>query len=1020
MLHFTRLLCLVCGLLLCVISYAQKKTITGIVTGDGARNPLAGVTVTNRTTDQRTQTNNAGRYSIEAVPGHVLLFSSVGYSTGEQLVGSASTYDIQMTSSARQLEEVTISQGIRRPTRSLGYSNQKVDGEDLTQTNRDNFFTALQGRVAGLTVTPTSGVPGASSQIILRGPVSFDGNNQPLLVVDGLPISNRTMSQGTLVSDGPNRNNDYSNRGMDLNPDDIETMTILTGPEAAALYGTDGASGVILITTKRAKAGTTKVTYNSALTVTRKPELPEIFQLYDQGDNGIVDNNLRRYFGPKFAPGTKLYDNKNAFFQVAFSQKHDLSFEGGTEKLSYRFSPSFSRYNGTVPNTKLDKTSLRLAVTSQVSDPLKLDASFNYIVTDNIKGSKGLNSYFLSLLSWPADDDITQYLNSDGSRKKIAGGTTAESDNPFWDVNKNINRDKTNRMLGNVALTYSPFKWLSFTGRLGADIYTTDGIRLYHPESNSGIGTGGFIENYVDNTRIYNGNLVANVRKSFGKISNNISIGSNFDNNRTDINSFKGEKFYSVDFNSINNTDPATMRNKLSTYYVKKFGYFGNWTLGFSDFLYLSLTGRMDASSTLIPNDPYFFYPGAGLSFVFSELTKGSVPWLSFGKLKANIASTGKDARNPFLTSSRLNPQLSNGGGFALNVTLGNPNLKPEFTNTYEFGTELSFFNSRLGVDFTYYNIRTDQQITAPRLSYATGGVLAYLNSGEVENKGIQVQVNATPVRKKDFTWRTIMNYTQNKGKILSVPAGQKSFYMSDTWLYAGVRGEFVTGTSISSLSSQGFRRNNKGDVVVDPATGLPVRDVNYTVRADRAPDFAMGFVNNFTYKNLSFSFVIDTRKGGDVFNGNELYLTTLGLSKFTSTDRENLIIVKGVLLDGLENTDNPTPNTITINPYYNQAYYNGQYSEEDFIEKDINWIRLQDVSLRYTLPMQIFANRKFIKGIELGLSAANLFLFSNYTGVDPAVSGLNASVGGFSGTGIDYGVLPSSKTMTFNLNVRF
>ena len=1017
--HFTQFLAFTCCLLFSVIAYGQNKTITGVVTGDGARNPLPGVTVTNRTTDRQTITDNAGRYSIQAAPGHVLVFSSVGYSVGEQLVGSANSYDIQMTSSARQLEEVTISQGIRRPTRSLGYSNQKVSGEDLTQTNRDNFFTALQGRVAGLTVTPTSGVPGASSQIILRGPVSFDGNNQPLLVVDGLPISNKTMSQGALVSNGANRDNDYSNRGIDLNPDDIETMTILTGPEAAALYGTDGASGVILITTKRAKGGASRVTYNSALTVTRKPELPDTYPVYDQGDNGVVDNTLRRYFGPKFPEGTRLYDNKNAFFQVAFSQKHDLSFEGGSEKLSYRFSPSFSRYNGTIPNTKLDRSSLRLAVTSQVSDPLKLDASFNYIVTDNIKGSKGLNSYFLSLLSWPADDDITQYINPDGTRKKIAGGATAESDNPFWDVNKNINRDKTNRLLGNLALTYSPFKWLSITGRLGADVYTTNGNRLWHPQSNSGVGTGGFIENYVDNTRIYNGNLVANIRKNFGKISNNLSIGANFDDNRTDINSFKGERFYNIDFNSINNTDPSTMRNRLSTYYVKKYGYFGNWTVGFSDFLYLSLTGRLDASSTLIPNNPYFFYPGAGLSFVFSELTKESVPWLSFGKLKANIASTGKDARNPFLTASRLDPQLSFGGGFALNVTLGNPNLRPEFTNTYEFGTEMSFFNNRLGFDFTYYNIRTDQQITAPRLSYGTGGVLAYLNSGEVENKGIQFQLNGTPIRNKNFTWRTVVNYTQNKGKILSVPAGQKTFYISDTWLYAGVRGEFTVGSSISSLSSQGFLRNTRGDVIIDPATGLPVRDGNFTVRGDRAPDFTVGFVNNFSYKNLSFSFVFDTRKGGDVFNGNELYLTTLGLSKFT-LDRENLVIVKGVLRDGLENSDNPTPNNITINPYYNQGYYNVSYSEEDFIEKDINWVRLQDVSLSYMFPSRMFENRKVIKGVEVGLSAANLVMLTNYTGVDPAVSGLNASVGGFSGNGIDYGVLPSPKTLTFNLNVRF
>jgi ferric enterobactin receptor len=998
---------------------AQEKTVTGVITAGDTKAPLQGVSVSNRNTNKSAITDAKGFFSISAARGHVLEFTYVGYAASTVTVGNGNVYTLQLETSAGQLGEVIISQGIRRSSRSLGYSTQKVNGDDLAVTNRDNFLNGLQGRVAGMSITPTSGAPGASAQIILRGPVSFDGNNQPLFVVDGLPISNKTVAQGTLISDRPNRDNDYSNRAMDLNPQDIESVTVLMGPEAAALYGTDGASGVILITTKRAKGGATRISYGTSLTVTRKPEMPEIQTVYDQGNNGVGDNTIRTYFGPKFAPGATLYDNRNAFFQTAFSQKHDLSFEGGNEKLAYRLSPSFSRYNGTIPNTRLDRTSIRLSANSELTSTLTLDAAFNYINTSNKKGSKGANSYYLSLLTWPSDDDVTKFTNADGTRRKIAGGTTAENDNPFWDVNKNPNTDKTDRFLGNVSLTWSPLKWLSVTGRFGADIYTTQGNRLYHPQSNSGIGTGGLLETYIDNSRIYNGSLVANIKKSYGDISNNISIGANFDDNQSTITSNRGEKFLIPDFNSINNTDVSTQRSFLAILSTKKFGIFGNWNVGYRNIVYLSLTGRLDASSNLIPNDPYFFYPGAGLSFVFTELTKGNLSWLSFGKLKASIASTGKDPRRPYLTKDRLDPQRSTGGGLALNVTLGNSTLKAEFTKAYEVGTELKFFNDRLGVDFTYYYNRSIDQITAPRLSYGTGGVLAYINSGEVENKGVQLQVTGVPVRTKDFEWRSTVNFSRNRGIVLETPAGLPAFYLSDTWLYAGVRAEFTKGGSISSISSNGYLKNDAGDVIIDPATGLPVRDGNFKVRADRAPDFTMGFINQFTYKSWSLSFVMDVRKGGAIFNGNDLYLLVTGLSPRT-IDRETPRVIEGVLRDGLENTKNPTRNTISVIPYYSNGYYTAQYSEEDFLEHDINWLRMQDISLSYTFGSKLLGNSKFAKSLRMGVSAANLFLLTNYRGVDPSVNGLNASAGGYGGIGFDYATLPSARTITFNLNIGF
>lgn len=999
--------------------HAQQLTIRGRVLSVEEKTPLPGVSVRIKGTTTGSITDAGGNYTLNAASGQQLIFSFVGYSEQTITVGTQNIINVNMRLDQRSLNEVVISQGITRDRKSLGYSSPKVEGKDLTETNRENFITGLQGRVPGATITPTSGMPGASAQIILRGAVSMDGDNQPLFVVDGLPISNRTLAQSALYSNGPNRDNDYTNRAADINPEDIESVTILTGPEAAALYGTDGASGVILITTKKAKSGRGSVTYNGLYTVSDMGDrFPEIQSVYDQGSSGQLDNASRSYFGPKYAPGTKLYNNVDGFFRTAFSHKHDVSFEGGTEKASFRLSPSYSNYAGVVPNTSSEKFSVRLAASAQIMPKLTVDASFTFFNNTNLKGSKGANSLVLSLLTWPQDDDASNYLLPGGFRKMIAGSSTTESDNPHWDVNKNKNNDKTNRFLGNVNFNYKFADWLTGTARIGTDIYTTDGNRLFHPLSLSGLTPKGKIENYTDQNKGLNLAFVLNAKKSFGEFSNNLSLGFNYDNVRDDVVSSYGERFYSENFNSINNTDPVTRSFKYYASLRRKFGWFGNLNVGYGGFLYLSLTGRVDASSTLYPN-PYFVYPGAGLSFVFSELLKNKNSALSMGKFRMNYAYTGKDPRVPFILNNRLVTQPTSGGGFALDVTLGNPYLRAEFTKDFETGLELEFYKNRLTIDVSFYRKVSDKQITAPRLSYATEGILKYINGGTVINKGLAGMITVVPVKQKNFEWSTTFNYAMNRNEITRMPAELPSFYISDTWLYAGVRAEFKLGTSITNLSSQGHAKNKDGKILIDPQSGMPIRDANYIVRGERAPDFTLGWVNRLTYKNLSLQTVFDMRRGGDIFNGNALYLWVTGLSPRT-LDREAPRVVDGVLRDGKENSDNPTKNTIAVTPYYNSAYYNGNFSEEDFIEKDINWFKIQDVSLSYRLPSRLFTGTKFFRAASVNLSASNLVIITNYTGVDPSVSGLNASSGGYGANGIDYGALPSPPTYTLGLRVQF
>lgn len=1001
-------------------SIAQEKTVTGrVVDGDGLILPGVSVKIKGTTTGVSTGTD--GNYTIRVSSGQTLVFSFIGMMNKEQTVGSANVINVTLNSDTKSLNEVVITAfGITREKKAIGYATQTIQGSEIAQTQRENFINSLQGRVAGATITPSTGQPGASSQIILRGPVSLDGDNQPLFVVDGLPISNRTFSQGSLVSDRPNRDNDYSNRAMDINPEDIQSVTILKGPEAAALYGTDGSSGAIVITTKKAASGIGRATYNNSFRVESVYRFPEIQQVYGPGFSGVDDPETRSFFGPKFAAQAPLYDNIGNFFETGFTQKHNLTFEGGTPNLSVRASGAIDDQTGVMPGTGFQRLNFRVSGTSKIGSKISITSSLNLINSRIDKTYKGAGSPMQSTLTWPSNDDMSVYLTPEGNRRQIDPTNTLEIDNPYWGVEKNPNNDKTNRFLGNFSISYDPFPWLGFVARMGSDIYSTIGNSLYHPQSRFGIASRGLIENFTENSQLLNGNFITTLKKDYGKFSPVLRLGYSIDDSRYETNAVRGEKFYKADFNSLNNTDPTTQRFKNSNPLKRRVGWFGNAELGYDRFLYLTLTGRMDGSSTLPAENRYFFYPASSLSFVFSELKPfADSEVLSLGKFRASWGLTGKDARTPYITSSTLVPQGTTGGGFALGFFGGNSALQAEFTEAVEVGTELNFFKDRIGLDFTFYQSTSDKQITAPRLSYGTGFVLKYINGGVVRNRGFELQLKGTPVQTSNFAWDIVSNFSRNRGKILEMPAELPTFYLSDTWLYAGVRAQYTKGSSITSLGANSFLRNDKGQLLINPSTGLPIRDGNYKQIADRAPDLNVGLSNSFTYKNLNLSFLLDMRKGGDIFNGNELYLYVNGLSKLT-LDRETPRVLNGILRDGLENSNTPTQNNIVVTPYLQNAYYSSSYSEEDFIEKDVNWIRLKDITLSYNLPTKLLSRTKFISRANVFVTGTDVFLFTNYKGADPTVSGLNASAGGFGGSGIDYGSLALPRGMNFGLKLGF
>jgi len=1031
-----KLLLLLWGtILLAAQVFAQQITVKGKVTSaDGA--PVPGVSVFIKGTKTVVQTSLTGTYDISAKPGEILVFSYIGMVRQEKTVGTGTTLDVVLKDDDNSLNEVVVTAlGQKVNKRSLGISQQTVSGADIAGTQRENFVNSLQGRVAGVEVTSTSGVPGASSSITIRGISSISGSNQPLFVIDGLPIDNKTLSSSAFVSDASsttafsNRGVDFTNRAADVNPEDIESLVVLKGPEAAALYGIDAANGAIVITTKRGKAGAGNISYSNSFRVESVRKKPEIQHKYGVGTGGLGNvivslNGAYESFGAEFPEGTTLYDNIDDFFQNGFTQKHNLAFDGGSDKVNYRISTSYTDQSGVVPGTNYDRFSLNGSSQGTVNSWLKTDLSMSYTYSNNDQAFKGSNGPLLGLLVWPQTDDARNYLTPSGSRKPLIfpgfpNGQSGDVDNPYFNIAKNKINSKVNRILSNFSLILTPLPWLNTRTTIGIDAYTNQNMIVKHPESATGFARGGTLDIANDVTRNLSlQNLINFTKQKITKdISFNATIGNSIQDARSNIDSGYGEGFLDPNFISLNNT--ATKLNRTSIAQRRLVSFFGSATFSFRDYLYVTATGRNDLTST-IPVESYsFFYPSIQSSFVFTDVPafKGLKKIFTSGKVRAAYAEVGKDAR-PYAYRPSLENKLTVGGGYGYGFTGPNPGLKPEFAKSYEFGTELAFLNDRVGLDVAVYRKETkDQIINDIRGSYATGYILLNLNGGVTRNEGIEVTLRGRPVQRTNFSWDIVANFEHAKGKVLALPNALPESYVSDTWLYGNVRNGNMPGLSTRSLTGLFYLRNNNGDLLINPANGLPVRATTFfDAGYDRNPDFSLGISNTFTYKDFTLSFLIDTRKGGDVLNATEHYLTTLGLSTRT-LDRNTPRVVTGVLQDGKENSGTPTANTIVVNPSLQNSFYT-QTSEEQFIEKDINWIRLKDVTFAYKLPAKLINRQKFFKSASLFVTGTDLFLITNYSGLDPVVNGNTAAVGGSGAQGIDYGNFPMPLGMNFGIRI--
>lgn len=1061
-------------------AFSQGRTISGKILSSKDNAPLPGVNIVIKGTNQGAVTDANGQFTLAADDNAVLVISQIGMETQEVTIGSRSTIDVSLVESTAVLEEVVVTAlGISQEKRGLGYATQTVSGQEIIQTQRPNFINSLQGRVAGLAVTTTSGVPGASTSLTLRGVGSITGSNQPLIVVDGLPIDNTVFNQHTLVSDNDNRNNDYINRAADINPNDIESITVLKGPEAAALYGQGGASGAIIITTKRGTPGKVKITYDNNFGFQKLYRFPEIQKVYGRGDFGYNSPTVEEiyFFGPKYADGTKFYDNTDNFFKTGTTQTHNFVVEGGSDAITNRFAVNYYTADGVVPESKYDKFSARLTSSSKFANKLDVTTTLNYVWSKTNKPTRGTHGFLMGVMTWPTDDYMEAYLDDFGRRRRLmpdvysTAGTNVfypEPNNPYFNVLKNKNTDETNRVIGNISMSYDATKWLNVTGRLAADIYATQGNYFTHPEGifvsaavpnlnvwgiNQGTNVtggpipGGAIENYDENSRLLNGMLLATFKKDIGKFKSSLMLGTSFDDKYYDVNSTFGRNLQLKDFNSMNNTDPATRNAKTTITRQRLVSVLGNLNVSYDDLVYLTVTGRNDWSSTLPIESNSFFYPSFALSFVFTELdVLENNDILSFGKLRASYAEVGKSA-SPYKTKPQLAGATTTGGGFSYGVFGAAASLVPERAEGYEIGTELKFFNGRAGLDLAVYRNDRTNQISSQRLSYGTGFVIALLNGGDISVRGVEIQLSGSPIKTTDFEWNVLFNFSKSKSKVLELPADVREYYNSDTWMYANARGSAFpsdlqsyypaasypyynwnylqrglgSGTGIGGFT---YERNSNGDILINPSNGLPIKTADFLPIGDRNPDFMIGLTNSFTYKNFSLSFLLDIRKGGDIFNGNEMFLFNRGLST-RSLNREQPYVFEGVLKDGLENSATPTKNTVQVIPYtLGSSFYGngtstwGAFAESDYVERDINWLRLRDVTISYTLPSKALGVTKVIKSASVFVTATDLFLITNYTGADPSVNGTTAATAGSGAFGFDFGSLSAPRTISTGIRI--
>lgn len=1007
----------------------QTGKISGIVT-DSNGDPLIGASVVVKGTKIGVATDSEGRYSISAPKNSTLVISYVGCTPLDVKAQNASKVMLKNTT---ELNEVVITAefGMKRVARSVGSSAQNIKASDIAESGRNDFISALQGRVSGMTVTNSSGAPGASTTVILRSATSLSGNNQPLYVVDGIPMNNSTFNPGTgfAVDDAQTvRNTDFASRGNDFNPEDIESMTVLKGAAAAALYGSDASNGAIIITTKKGASGKAKVSYSNQLAWSNAYGWPEVQNKYANGAYGTTNYYYTAHFGGLYDSSTKLYDNAAAIMQTGFSNKHNVSLEAGNDKMSIRASASFLNQSGVIKTTDLSRNNISISGRANINKWLSFEGSMQYVHLTNTKALRGTEGPLYRSYIWPNVDNMADYMATDGIHMKYPS-YYIDTDllNPMFALYKNKNNDLTDRFISSFSLNFTPIEHTFIRAQFGWDVSTSTYENATHPyyQSENQTATNGGVYNIAKyNTSDPTLNILAGYNNKFGKFNVGVQVGYHqLENAVTSLSSY-GSNFKVIDFYSINNCTETTIVSRKRATKRRIQALSAQAEVGFDNMAFLTLRGRNDWSSTLPTDNNSFFYPAVELSYIFTELKPlKELTWLNFLKLRGSIAQVGKDA--PVLS---INPELEAtglwGGGYKYGFTGPNKNLKPEMTTSYEVGIEARAWDNRVNADFTLFKTHcADQIITGFRMSYATGFVLNNMNVGTFNTWGWEGHADVDIFRTRDFKWNVGINASHTSSKVVYLPENLSEFYNAYTNNSGNIRNGVMVGSPITTLTGIKYQRNSQGQVLINPTTGAPYVESENSILGDREPLLRFGITTNLSYKDFRLSAMFSGRYHVSVANITQRDMMIKGLNWESVDLRESgSYIFDGVLKDGNEESANPTKNNIALNmgQYGGTTIYTG--TDEDWVQNKINYIRLQELRLTYTVPSTFL--KKYTKNIvsyaSIYVSGNDLFTLTNYTGYDVVGNTMSAAGGGTGGEGIDWWSLPSPRTYSFGVSLSF
>lgn len=1033
-----------------------QSKLEGIVIDAITKEPVIGASINIKGTTHGVVTDLDGKFFFQTGQKfpYTLVVSYLGYKKKEVVVNQNSV-TIDLTEEQNVLSEVVVTAlGITKEKKSLGYTTQSLKNKDIADTKETNFLNSLAGKLAGVRITNSQGDMG-SSRIIIRGETSIAGNNQPLFVVDGVPVDNSQLNSG-----GATR--DFKNAISDLNPQDIETLTVLKGPNAAALYGSRAAHGVVLITTKSGKSQKgLGISVSSGITISQVATLPSFQNSFGQGSNGRfsyvdgkgggINDGVDESWGPKLdgrlipqfysngqaVPFVANPDNVRDFFNTGLTFDNSISVARSDDKSDFRLGINNQKQNGTVPNSEVNKTNFTINTNYQISKSVKIGVTGNYIVTDapalpgGPSGGRAAG-VMLQFLWFGRQVDINQLRNN-----RDVNWNNSYYSNPYWNAYYNTTSQQRNRLIGDIHLDAKLADGLNFKFRTGVDYYN-DRRKYTIKYGTNGTPFGSYAEDAYTVSESNTEGIFTYTKKLSEDFSLDALAGFNI-RNHSDANNYqKAPRLAVPDLYTLNNSrDPLTSYNTLSK--LRVYSAYASAQFGYKNYAFLNVTARNDWSSTLPSSNRSYFYPSINGSLVLSEALNLKSNTLDFLKLRGGWSEVGNDA-DPYQLSTVYNFQTAFDGNPIQTSSQKklNENLKPETTRSTEVGLEASFWKNRLHFDAAYYNTNSFDQILEIKTTASSGYNSQLINAGKINNRGIEVQLDGTPIQTQDFKWNVGVNYSKNISKV-EILDYDKQIQNYTIGTSGGVDVLASVGQAYGALYGTAYQRDASGNIVVG-ANGLPKADPQKKVLGHYTPDYLAGVTNTLTYKNIEFSFLVDASVGGELFSGtnrtgnytgvlaqtlpgrdaangglsyyypsnntaNPKTLVAGGTAPSGVTVYDDGMIFKGVYADG-------TANNQVISA---QEYYKASYNISEAYIYSSTFVKLREVKLAYNL------NKSFVK--KLGLDAASItavgrnlfFIYKDAPNIDPETAFNTGNA-----QGLESLALPTTRSYSLNVNLKF